>query len=347
MIDQDQKKGFLFFLKDKRKKNYLKILSEFLTLWVVKKEVPFYYFKYLYRKDVTNIKDYLGKKEQHKIKHSPNLHSKERMDIISNKLIFSIFCNRNKLRVSELVSYNFGSNFCFNGEVFKVSNYEELVSFYQNVFENTKHDKLFLKPFSLYGGKGACMIKKSTIALDLKDNAKDIIAQDYIHEEVLIQHEEINKIHASCVNTIRIETFIDRKEEIHILSAFMRFGIGDNVIDNLHSGGVFVPVDLEKGCLKEHGLEHIRFGGRNFSKHPESNYSFKEFKIPYFQEACKLVIEAVERLPDRYIGWDIAITENGPVIVEANEHMNVFTSDVAYGGYLKHPVFKEVMKEIV
>ena len=345
-MDDHKKKGFKVFLKDKRKKSYPKILSEFIKLWIVKKELPLYYFKYLYRKDITNVMDYLSRKEAQGISHSTKLHNRELMAIISNKFIFSIFCRNNDLAVPELISYNFESNFYFDGNAFEVADLKDMVGFFETVFNKTGKDRLFLKPFSLYGGKGTCMIKKSSLLKDLEDNYDNILNKDYIHEDVLVQHEDINKIHASCVNTIRFETYIDNVGTPHILSAFMRFGIGKNVIDNLHSGGVFVPVDLEKGCLKKSGLEHIRFGGRNFESHPESKYPFENFKIPFFEEACQLVMDGVKYLPDRYIGWDIAISTDGPVIIEANEHMNIFTADVAYGGYLKHPLFREIIKEI-
>lgn len=323
------------------------MLSEVLKLWIVKKEFPLYYFKYLYRKDITNIMDYLSRKEAQSISKSKNLHNSELMRIISNKFIFSIFCRDNNLSVPELVSYNFHSKFFFNGIVFQVTSLDEMVVFFENVFKETGKDMLFLKPFSLYGGKGICMLKKSSLHKDLEHNCDKILNKEYIHEDVLVQHEEINKIHAGCVNTIRFETFIDNLGTPHILSAFMRFGIGNNVMDNLHAGGIFVSVDLEKGCLKKSGLEHIRFGGRNFEAHPESKYPFENFEIPFFKEACQLVMDGVKYLPDRYIGWDIAISKDGPVIIEANEHMNIFTADVAYGGYLRHPLYKEILKEIV
>ncbi len=45
------------------------------------------------------------------------------------------------------------------------------------------------------------------------------------------------------------------------------------------------------------------------------------------------------------IGWDVAISENGPLIIEGNDNNSLFMSDIAYGGYLKHPLFKEILEE--
>ncbi|SNY99619.1 sugar-transfer associated ATP-grasp domain-containing protein [Flagellimonas pacifica] len=345
MIPKHQKEGFRVFLKDKRKKSYPKIFLEFLSLWREKGEIPLYYFKYLYRKDVTNVKDFLITKEASKIQRSRNLHKEEYLSIISNKLIFSLFCKKNNLPVPELISYNFGSSFYYEGKCYKVSNNRELTAFFKEVFNKTGKEKLFLKPFSLFGGRGACIIRKNKLEEDVKENASSIIENDCIHEDVLIQHDEVNKINPSCINTIRFETYIDDKKGIHVLDAFMRFGTGDNIVDNGHSGGIYVGVNMQEGRLKDVALEEIHFGGRDYFEHPTSNYPFKGFLIPYFNEARNLVIEATEFLPDRFIGWDIAITNNGPVIIEANEYPDLFMGDTSYGGYLKNPLFKEMLAE--
>lgn len=345
MIPKHQREGFKVFLKDKRKKTYPKIIMEFLTLWQSKKELPLYYFKYLYRKDVTNIKDYLSTKEASSIQKSPKLHRREYMSIMSNKLVFSLFCKQNGIPTPELVSYNFGSNFYFKNTCFKVSNSQELASFFEMVLRDSQKDKLFLKPFSLFGGKGACIVKKGDIRDDIKEYADLLLSNDYIHENVLVQHEKINLINSSCINTLRIETYIDRENNIHIMNVFMRFGIGNNIVDNGHSGGIYIGVDKTNGKLKEVAMEEAHFGGREYYRHPNSDYPFKDFVVPFFKESCELVIKATEFLPDRYIGWDVAITQNGPVIIEANEFPDLFMSDTAYGGYLKNPLMKEILAE--
>lgn len=345
MIPKHQKEGFLVFLKDKRKKPYPKILLEFLTLWKEKKELPLYYFKFLYRKDVTNIKDYLSTKQASRIQHSENLHRKEYLDIISNKLVFSLFCSRNSLPVPELISYNFRNSFFWNNECYEVSNEEDLYSFFKKVFEKTKKERLFLKRFSLYGGKGACIVRKSFLMEDVKKNAKEIINNDHIHEEVLVQHVEIDRIHPNCLNTLRVETYIDKHNKTHILSAYMRFGTGNSVVDNATSGGIYVGIDMLNGTLKDTALQEVHFGGNDFEEHPDSNFIFKGFKVPFFKEVCELVLKATDFLPDRFIGWDIAVTNDGPIIIEANEYPDLSVSGTAYGGYLKNPLFNEILEE--
>jgi hypothetical protein len=55
------------------------------------------------------------------------------------------------------------------------------------------------------------------------------------------------------------------------------------------------------------------------SAHPKTGVPFNKFRLPFWSEVCSLVKEtAIKLLPVRTIGWDVAITPNGPVILEAN-----------------------------
>ena len=61
--------------------------------------------------------------------------------------------------------------------------------------------------------------------------------------------------------------------------------------------------------------------GNVFTAHPLTNKTFSEVKIPKVQEAFDMCKKAALILPEvRYIGWDIAFTKEGPVMVEGNEY---------------------------
>ena len=341
-----QQNRLRIFLKDKNKKSIFKMFRESLYLWISKREIPFYYFKYLYRKNVVNYKDYISTKEAHKIQFQDTFHKPEHLSIISNKLSFSIFCEQNKLPAAKLISHNLNSNFIFKGKLFKVATKEDLYLFFEHVFNNTNHENIFVKPLSMYGGTGCYRINKQNLQKGIDACNEFVINNSCIHEEVVLQHPEINKIHAGCINTIRMETFIDKQGTTHLLSAFMRFGVGKSFVDNAHSGGFYVGIDLENGTLKDIGHQYMEYGGATLTAHPDNNFAFGGFKIPLFKEAVELTMKSVDYIPDRYIGWDIAISTNGPVIIEANEYPSIFMSDIAYGGYLKHPLYKGILEEI-
>ena len=44
-------------------------------------------------------------------------------------------------------------------------------------------------------------------------------------------------------------------------------------------------------------------------------------KIPFWNEVLSICNDAAKKIPKcQYIGWDVAITENGPLLIEGN-HM--------------------------
>jgi hypothetical protein len=74
---------------------------------------------------------------------------------------------------------------------------------------------------------------------------------------------------------------------------------------------------------------------------------FGNFTIPFFDEAKELVIKTASFTPSlRLVGWDVAISENGPVMIEGNSDYEIRRSDLTYGGYLANPVFRKVLHEI-
>ena len=134
-------------------------------------------------------------------------------------------------------------------------------------------------------------------------------------EECLAQHEDMSKIYSGCINTVRIVT-LNVKGKVSIPCAFMRIGNGGSV-DNFFAGGMTTPVDLEEGVLK---YDAINEHGVSFSVHPTTGVDIHGFKIPMWEEAKALVLKAAEVIPQvGYVGWDVAFTPKGPVLVEGNE----------------------------
>jgi len=340
------KKRILIIIKDKNKKGLYRILKEALIFWVVKREPPYFYFgKFLYRKGVKNYTDYLSSKEVDKITLSMNLHRYQYASLLRNKLAFSLYMEKNNIPIPQLISYNLRNTFFLESKSYTVTNEEELCNFFKKIFKNNQQKKLFIKAVAEMGGVDCYLITSNTLEEDVSKYGKYILQGDMIHQEVVEQHELINKIYKHSVNTIRFDTYIDKNNKVHILSAFMRFGRRRNVVDNGSAGGFYLSVDIDAGVLKGYSHQLMKYGGESLSAHPDTGIVFNGYKIPYFKESCKLVKKAVSFIPDRIIGWDVAITNNGPVIIEGNDNNSFITPDIAYGGYLSHPLFNEIMEE--
>ena len=134
-------------------------------------------------------------------------------------------------------------------------------------------------------------------------------------EELIVQHPMVNHIYPLSVNTLRLVT-IRVGEQVHLVFSCMRIGNGKRV-DNLNSGGMAVLLDLEKGELCSPGADK---DGKAYFQHPMTGTDLIGAPVPFCHEARQLVTEAALRVPELgYIGWDVAVTEKGPILVEANQ----------------------------
>ncbi len=176
-------------------------------------------------------------------------------------------------------------------------------------------DAVIVKPNNGTGGKG---VEKLTIA-DFKsvDMLFTKLKEDNIGvvEEVLKQHPGLNELNPYSVNTLRIVT-IRNETGGHILYAHLRIGNGGRPVDNLHSGGMFAPIDLDTGRIQYPAYDKDR---KTYEKHPMTGVTIQGMQIPLWEQAKELCLKASEVVPQmRYVGWDVAVTPKRPVLVEGN-----------------------------
>jgi hypothetical protein len=274
------------------------------------------------------------------------LHKPEYKSLLENKLFFALLSEKSPLNTPKLISYNLGNTFYYNNTVKQIYNKSDLVSFFEQIFTVNNLEGLFFRPPSEYGGKGVFKLTRTGLKNELDVRFDSLINGYYVHTKIIEQHKEINKIHDKSVNTLRIISLITSENHPEIISVFMRFGVGDSVIDNASSGGFFVGVNIDEGTLKDTGHYLSQYGGAKIKKHPDSGFIFEGFKVPYFKEACEEVLKGIKVIPDRFIGWDVAITPNGPIIVEANSNPHLQISNIVNGGLLKSPHIKKLLEEL-
>lgn len=127
----------------------------------------------------------------------------------------------------------------------------------------------------------------------------------------------------------------------------MRFGRTGSLVDNASSGGFFIPVDMEEGCFKEYEFQFLELSNNYIYEHPDTNIKLNGYKIPCFQESKELVKKAAKDLGDKIVGWDIALSKEGPVLIEGNYNYHIGMSEKAYGGYKEHPIFKKIIAKYI
>ncbi len=223
--------------------------------------------------------------------------------MLNEKDYWHIFDNKNEFNTTF-------SKFITRAWIYPISEKkEEAIRFLQN------HDIVFAKPNNGQCGKGIEKIKTSE--WDLEELYQHLLESKLeLLEEPIIQHEEMNRLNSSSVNTIRMVSVMNDKQDVTILATFSRIGNG-KVVDNFNSGGMTAKINRETGMIIEEAVDKA---GIVYEKHPISGTTIKGFQIPCWQQAREMVIEAAKLSPHvRYVGWDVAITVNGPTLVEGNQ----------------------------
>lgn len=185
-------------------------------------------------------------------------------------------------------------------------------------FLNTKKS-VIAKPINSYGGYGVFLINKESEDFDSQIHTlieKIKTGSNYILEELLTNCAELQAICPTSLNTLRFVTVIDKKNNLHILSSVLRVGDGISITDNYHSGGMACALDIETGRLK--GLAQGDYCSC-YSVHPFSKFKFDGFLVPDFEKCVEMVKELAFVVPQaRYVGWDLALTDNGIELLEGN-----------------------------
>ena len=146
----------------------------------------------------------------------------------------------------------------------------------------------------------------------------------YVIQDRLENHTDLQRLSDSkALQTVRVVTMVDADRQPRILFACAKVINSDHLSDNFDygtSGNLLADIDLESGELRRVTGKHSSdFGLQTFDRHPKTDIPFDGFRLPYWQETCALATEAaIKFLPLRTIGWDIAITQDGPSVVEGN-----------------------------
>ena len=194
-------------------------------------------------------------------------------------------------------------------------------------------DDLFVKPVDGRGGKGARRWdldgpgvyrapSGETITRDelLRRLAEKSRVTPMLVQQRLTNHSDLELLNNGALSTVRVLTRLNEKGQPEIIGAATRMAIGTNhVVDNLHAGGLAAAVNLETGILgraSNLGAD-ARLGWLDF--HPVSGARITGTRLPKWDGVREFAVRTHRAFDDRIlVGWDIAITPDGPVLVEGN-----------------------------
>ena len=214
----------------------------------------------------------------------------------------------------------------------RLSSYESSLCDYKEVTDEIrKRGQGYLKPINAGKGSGVYILKF--------ENGEFYIDNDQVTEEKLIsflkkqndwfisdvvhQCEYLNKIYDKTSNTIRFITMRDVKtEQFKVFYAVQRIGTKKTIpVDNGSRGGLIAKINLETGELSEARSLHSLEVHEN---HPDSGAPIKGVVIPGWDDLKKTMLDVANKFPYlNFIAWDILLTDDGPVIIEANTSSGV------------------------
>jgi hypothetical protein len=276
------------------------------------------------------VNDFIGRREFLKIKNRNEKELKKRAgcenleyDVITkDKFIFNCFLKANNISCAEVFGI-LKNNVFINADGSKFG-VEEFLKLYED---------FVLKNITLEASEGVFVCKTDAIGIEMNGERKSFDSfkekssdKIWLVQKIYTSHHKLREINSSALNTTRIVTIL-RNSEPEYLTGFQAFATGNAKTDSWDKGSVYAGIDAENECLKKYGYFNPEDRSSSISdRHPDSGIIFADFKIPYLKDAVNLCIRAHKLLYFNYvIGWDVAITDEGPIIIEANEKpgMNV------------------------
>lgn len=181
--------------------------------------------------------------------------------------------------------------------------------------------KVVLKPSDGQCGRGIEVVhtdglRPRHLMQRMKDGGNDLA------EEFVEQHEQLNRLSSAGLNTVRIITQLEgngagANVNVRLLGARLRITV-NSPVDNLAAGNIAVPIDLETGIVCGPGV-YSDITKQDETHHPVTGIKLEGFQVPFWRECVELAVQAaLHNTQNRSIGWDIAVTNEGPDLIEGN-----------------------------
>ena len=201
-----------------------------------------------------------------------------------------------------------------------------------------RYKKIFVKPVDGEGGHGIMIFhlnenNEYTDNNQVKFNETFLLnigkENNYIIQKGIMQDESITKIYPNAVNTFRIATE-NIKGKVRLVCSVLRIGREGKEVDNASQDGIVLGIDSNNGKCREYAVTEE---GEIFYEHPDTKFIFKNHKINNWSTIKNFTIECALKLPEFvYLGWDIALTKEGPIAIEANLGFGLDLYQIALGG---------------
>lgn len=258
--------------------------------------------------------------------------------LVDNKLDFQNVCQRKGIPVPSLLGV-----FTPNPTLTSDGSHKE----WKALFERQFPDRFVAKPTLGLKGAGVLLISRQKDFFITQDGealrSDDLLRrlntagslpmihsqyrpgdQKVIFQSRLKPHPDLAALCGKdVVQCIRICTALDAAGKPHIVFGFLKIVAGKNCLDTFDKGklgNLLGFIDQETGAI------HRAIGRRPgnavatyIHRHPDTGIDLVGFLIPQWHQVVDLAKRAAEAFsPLGMIGWDIALTDSGPFVLEGN-----------------------------
>lgn len=192
-------------------------------------------------------------------------------------------------------------------------------------------------------GAAAVGAKKEVFSLSSLD-----LKEKRIFQDALETHDKIIELSPTkALNCVKISTYLKNDNSVHFQLSFIKLGGENSIVDNIggaSGGGIAIPIDHETGKLKGIGYKEVGNTLR-VTNIPSTDKNFEGFTVPFYHEAVDLVKKAHKEVfyELKHIGWDVGITNSGPVLIEGNSGADMFAAQMICRpfNYYNDPLIQE------
>ncbi|MFT3946710.1 MAG: sugar-transfer associated ATP-grasp domain-containing protein [Agriterribacter sp.] len=306
------------FVREKKRMSSIALFSDVLSSSIKNNMSPLEFFKLrLYDKSAEERSEYISARVLRKFQLQMN--PAQECTVISDKIKFLA-------HFKDLIKRNWAS----------VETLRQDKSLAE-AFLNDEKGKIVLKNSRGMSGKQVKVVE--TKQLNVPDLITLMEENNFdLAEEFIIQHDTLMNIAPRGLNTIRVISQL-QNEEVIIIGACLKLSIYESV-DNLNSGNVAMPVELESGIVTDAGI-FLDITKDDLKKHPLTGIDIIGFQVPFWKECIEIVKKGALLTPNnRSIGWDVAVTNNGPLLIEGNHNWGHDIWQMAYRKGFKKLIFQ-------
>jgi hypothetical protein len=191
---------------------------------------------------------------------------------------------------------------------------------------------LFVKPRKGQGGRGAESWSwdgtgwsregsHSLSEAELLEHFEAISrVESYVIQPYLVNYADLVDLSCGVLSTVRMVTIRDGRGGYAATHAVLRMPKDSSAkVDNFHAGGIAAKVDIATGELGLATDMGVRPDTRWYERHPLSGALIQGRKLPFWDETVDLARRAHAAFSAwAVIGWDIAIVDSGPTMIEGN-----------------------------